>query len=201
MSKSSVDERPTRERILDAAAELMHRHGYGGTTMTAVQKAAGVHGGSLAYFFPTKEDLLVGVLGKYRDLLDPVIMGPAFASEADPLERVFAVLDRYRALLLSQDFAMGCPIGTLALEVGADHPPVLEGLTAAFGDWRAAIRSCLEEAAPHVRDDVDIEAMASFVLTVMEGAVLLARGHRDIRPFDTAVGELRSYIQDRVRRE
>lgn len=43
--------------------------------------------------------------------------------------------------------------------------------------------------------DVDRGRLARFVLTVMEGGVLQARGRASIEPFDEAVAELRAHFE------
>jgi hypothetical protein len=40
----------------------------------------------------------------------------------------------------------------------------------------------------------DKRALAEFVLTTMEGGVMLARSYRDIGYFDRAIGELKSHF-------
>jgi hypothetical protein len=41
---------------------------------------------------------------------------------------------------------------------------------------------------------VDRRALAGFVLTTMEGGVMLARTYREVAMFDAAVGQLRDYF-------
>ena len=55
-----------------------------------------VNSGSLYYFFPGKQDVLIAVLEAYRDGIRPMLLEPAWAGVDDPVERVFALLDRYR---------------------------------------------------------------------------------------------------------
>ena len=61
--------RQTRERIVDAAAELFAERGFHATAMTAVAEAAGLSQTGLLHHFPAKEELLAAVLER-RDLRD-----------------------------------------------------------------------------------------------------------------------------------
>ena len=54
--------------------------------------------------------------------------------------------------------------------------------------------SCLDAARDRLPRAADRRALAEFVLTTMEGAVMQARTHRDIGCFDRSVGELRHYF-------
>lgn len=42
---------------------------------------------------------------------------------------------------------------------------------------------------------MDRRSLAEFVLTTMEGAVMLTRTHRDVAYFDRAIAQLRSYFE------
>ncbi|MEJ6022858.1 TetR/AcrR family transcriptional regulator [Ramlibacter sp. PS4R-6] len=48
---------PTRDKLLDAAAQLFYEQGYSATSMDQVRQAAGVSNGSLYHHFPTKAQL------------------------------------------------------------------------------------------------------------------------------------------------
>lgn len=52
----------TRERLLEATVACLVDHGYAGTTMQRVQRAAGVSRGALIHHFATMDDLLVGAI-------------------------------------------------------------------------------------------------------------------------------------------
>ena len=41
----------------------------------------------------------------------------------------------------------------------------------------------------------DTGALATFVLTVMEGGVMQARSYRRMEPFDQSAAQLRNYVQ------
>src|SRR6202008_4378815 len=90
----------TRDRLLDAARYLFWEKGYAATGMAEILERAGANSGSFYHFFDSKEALLLVVLDSYLEGLEPVIVRPAFASESDPIERIFAILAGYRLRLL-----------------------------------------------------------------------------------------------------
>jgi TetR/AcrR family transcriptional repressor of nem operon len=97
-------------------------------------------------------------------------------------------------------YQRGCPIGNLALELADSHPAARELLAVNFTGWRKAIEQCLSESAERLPEALDREQLALFVLTTMEGAVMLSRAYQDIQPYDAAVTQLRDYF-DRLRRD
>ena len=184
----------TRDRILEAAAELFYEQGFGATAVATILRQAGVNSGSLYHLFPGKEALLVEVLKWYQGRLAPDVMDPVEAVESDPLERIFVLLAWYRVNLEKTGCRLGCPIGNLALELSDTHPEVRPDVERNFDLWTARIESWLGAASDRLPASTNRRALARFVLTVMEGGVMQARAANDLTPFDDSVGELRSYI-------
>jgi len=185
----------TRERLVEEARRLFREKGYGSTSVAEILHAAGANSGSLYHFFPTKQDLLLAVLDGYLEGIGPMLLDPAWAGVEDPVERVFALLARYRGMLAATDCFYGCPIGSLALELHEPDPQVRERLAANFSAWTAAVRGCLDEAADRLPPGVDREGLARLVLSVMEGGVMQARTHRSLEPYDASVALLRDYFE------
>jgi TetR/AcrR family transcriptional regulator, transcriptional repressor for nem operon len=192
---ASIDPVPaTRERLVLTAMQLFWEKGYGSTSIADVLREAKANSGSLYHYFPGKQELLVGVLEMYRDGIDAMLLEPAWRGVGDPLERVFALLARYRQSIVATDCAYGCPIGSLALELHEPDPPVRELLAANFDAWVTAVEGCLEQAGGRLPADTDRRALAEFVLTTMEGGVMQARTYRDVGYFDRAVAQLRAHV-------
>ena len=184
----------TRSRIIAAAIELFWEKGYGSTSIADILARAGVNSGSLYHAFPGKQDLLVAVLEVYRDGIKPMLLEPAWAGVDDPIDRIFALLAKYRELIVQTDAFYGCPIGSLALELHEPDPIVRQRLAENFDAWTGAIRKCLVAASDRLPETTDRRALAEFTLAVMEGAVMQARTHRDVAYFDRAVGQLRTHF-------
>ena len=184
----------TRSRIIVAAMELFWEKGFNSTSVADILSRSQVNSGSLYHFFPGKQDVLIGVLEAYRDGIGEMLLAPAWDGVDDPIEKVFALLDRYRRHVVETDCAYGCPIGSLALELHEPDPAVRALLSANFANWTAAIEARLGDAAERLPRDLDRRALAEFVLTAMEGAVMQARTHRDVAYFDRMVATLREHF-------
>jgi AcrR family transcriptional regulator len=184
----------TRHRLVEAARDLFWEQGYTATGIAQVLKTAKVQSGSLYYFFPTKEDLLLSVLDWYKANLIPVVVKPVFDRIHDPIERIFGILDGYRRMLMLRKFEQGCPVGNLALELSNSHATARGPLAECFTAWCKVIEGCLADAAGRLPASLDRGQLALFVLTTMEGAIMLARTYRSIGPYDTAITQLRDYF-------
>ncbi|HVN93474.1 MAG TPA: TetR/AcrR family transcriptional regulator [Terracidiphilus sp.] len=186
---------PTRDRILNSARHLFWEKGFAGTSMADLLANADVNSGSFYHFFDSKEALLREVLDGYRGLLRPMVIDPAFSSVEEPLGRIFAVLEGYRRGIVATDCRYGCPIGRLALEIDPENAPAHALMAQNFQAWVGCIRECLDTMAAALPPDTDLDALATFVLVVMEGGVMLSRSYKSVEPFDRAVDQLRQHFR------
>ena len=189
-----------RTRIVMAAMELFWAKGYNSTSIADILSRTQLNAGSLYHVFPGKQDVLIAVLEAYRDGIEPNLLAPAWEGVDDPVERIFALLARYRWMILETDCTYGCPIGSLALELHEADPVVRDLLAVNFTNWVGAIVRCLDEAGDRLPPDLDRTALGEFVLTTMEGGVMQARTHRDVAYFDRGVKALRDHVDMRLAR-
>jgi TetR/AcrR family transcriptional regulator, transcriptional repressor for nem operon len=184
----------TRDKIVQAAMELFWLKGYNSTSIADLLSRTQLNSGSLYHVFPSKQDVLIGVLEAYRDGIDEMLLEPAWGAVEDPIEKIFALLNAYRTMMVESDCTYGCPIGSLALELHEPDPQVRALLAENFENWTLAIERCLDKAGPRLPSNTDKRALAQFVLTAMEGGVMQARTYRDVAYFDRAVAQLRAHF-------
>ena len=191
----------TRARIVEAAMELFWLKGYNSTSIADILSRSQVNSGSLYYFFPGKQDVLLAVLEAYRDGIGPMLLEPAWAGVEDPIDKLFALLASYRRAIVDTDCEYGCPIGSLALELHEPDPPVRALIAANFDAWIDAVEECLGKAAGRFPQGTDLRAVAELALNVMEGGVMQARTYRDVAYFDRSVTQLRSCLDALMQQE
>ena len=193
MVKSSA----TRERLIGSARYLFWERGFAGTSMADLLAHSKVNSGSFYHFFDSKEALLREVLEQYLVMLRPMVVEPAYVAESEPVERIFAILAGYRERILMTEAKYGCPLGRLALEIDPENRPAHKLIAENFSGWIGAVRECLEAAvaAGTLPEGTDVESLATYVLAVMEGGVMLSRSYGDVAPFDRTVGQLREHFR------
>lgn len=185
----------TRERLIHSALFLFWERGFAGTSMADLLAHAGVNSGSFYHFFESKEALLKAVLETYLQALGPQVMDPAFRQTSDPLERIFAILAGYRVRILQTNCQYGCPLGRLALEIDPENRPAHQLIAENFQGWIEAVRRCLEDSRDRLPKGQDLDALATYVLAVMEGGVMLSRSYGDVRPFDLTIAQLKEHFR------
>lgn len=187
----------TKNRILEVAARLFAEQGYHATGVAGILRSGGVKSGSLYHFFASKEDLLVAVMQHHLDSLRPRFLDRAVAESLtdDPLDHVFSLLGIYRRSLLVSHATLGCPVGSLALEVGSSMPRVRALTEKYFGIWVAQVLIWLDEAGSRLPAALDRDALAHQVLAVAQGGIVQARAAESLEPYDKCVTQLRSTFE------
>jgi TetR/AcrR family transcriptional repressor of nem operon len=185
----------TRERLIHSALFLFWERGFAGTSMAELLAHAEVNSGSFYHFFESKEALLKAVLEEYLKALYPQVVDPAFRQTREPVERIFAILAGYRVRILATHCQYGCPLGRLALEIDPENRPAHQLIAENFQGWIGAVRECLEQCRERLPKGQDLDALATYVLAVMEGGVMLSRSYGDVKLFDRTVGQLREHFR------
>jgi len=185
----------TRRRLIESALYLFWERGFAGTSMADLLAHSGVNSGSFYHFFESKEALLRAVLDTYLDALRPMIVDPAFAETSDPVGRIFAILAGYRGRILQTECHYGCPLGRLALEIDPENRPAHKLIAENFSGWIGAVQECVEQMSDRLPPETNTEALATYVLAVMEGGVMLSRSYGSVEPFDRAVLQLREHFR------
>lgn len=185
----------TRERIVAAAARLMHERGVARTSTEDVRAAAGVSSSQLYHYFADKMSLVRAVIAHQTD----AVLGAQcrFLGHLDSLP----ALRRWRDLIVGiqreQQCRGGCALGTLSTELAETVPDARRDLDAAFTRWEDGIRSGLRamHERGELRADVDPDRLATAVLAAVQGGLLLTQVRRDTAPLEAALDEILNHIE------
>jgi TetR/AcrR family transcriptional repressor of lmrAB and yxaGH operons len=173
--------------MLTAMARLLQRQGFHGTGLNQIVAEADAPKGSLYFHFPGgKEQLAAEAVAASADYLHAALA----RHEALPaLEAFDAYLVEVAARLEATDFADGCPIATVALEVAPTSPVVGDACATAYASLIARVAGWLE------RDGLpaaEAEERAFLVYAALEGALLFAKSQRSV----AAIERLRARLPE-----
>ncbi len=173
-----------KERLLQAAGDLVWQQSYGSVTIDAICEKAGVKKGSFYYFFNSKSDLAVAALEAHWQVLKPDL-DRIFSPTVPPLERIqkyFEGLYQYQKDL-KQKFGhvMGCPFCSLGSELSQQDQEICgkvrEIMTYTPKYMETALRDAQAAGLIHV---ADIPAKTKSIFAYMEGVLLQARIQDDV---------------------
>ncbi|MEU2622988.1 TetR/AcrR family transcriptional regulator [Streptomyces sp. NPDC007157] len=184
----------TRERIIEAAAELIYEHGAQNTNNEQIREAAGVSGSQLTRHFPTKEALVRAVLAWQAD----VIVARHQAPELGELDSFAALHQWADSYIASQDMLRGgCTFGSLAAEVVKNDPSHRDAVADGFERWQALFRRGLGRMRERgeLRPEADPAALAHLLAAAFQGGALLDQAAQDSTPLRDALYGALAYIE------
>jgi len=176
----------TRQKILEAGAEIIHLKGYNHTGLQEILQATGVPKGSFYNYFRSKEDFGLQVIDFFADLFASMA-GEIIRDESlTPLEKIARMLDGFMDFFKSKDYAYGCPIGNLAQEMGDLSPAFREKLKRAADKMVDTYRGLLEQAriAGEISADLDATETAYFIVSSWHGALVRMKIEKGQKPLE-----------------
>jgi len=173
----------TRERIVNASAELFRRQGYVATGVKQIVDQAQAPFGSIYHFFPGgKEQLGAEVIrtsGATFGLLLPTIFGQS-EDLLSATHDFFALAAQH---LQQSDYADACPIATVALEISSSSETLREACAEVFEDW---IKAGAEHFQAEGIERQRAQELTIAMLCLLEGAFIFARAMRSTEPLQAA---------------
>ena len=194
MSTLTAKGRATRERIVAAAAELMHEQGVAVTSIDEVKTAAGVSSSQLYHYFADKDALVRAVVAHQAEQV--LSFQETELAEVDGAVALRTWRDRVVAANRRFGPEGGCPVGSLASELTDRDRGHREALGAAFDRWEAAIRDCVTRMRDRgaLAPGADPAVLATGLLAALQGGLLLAQVRRSSAPLATALDQAIDHI-------
>jgi AcrR family transcriptional regulator len=182
-----------RERMVISAALLIRERGAHPTAIADVLQHSGAPRGSAYHYFPGGRTQLLCEAIDYAG----EFIAARIANANNGLDVLDGLLAHYRTQLARSDYRAGCPVVAVAVEAGDPAKQdqatlVIDRAAAAFARWTDLIAQRL------VADGVSssrADELAMLSTTAIEGAIVVARATRDLKPLDVVHGQLRDLLQ------
>jgi AcrR family transcriptional regulator len=183
-----------RERMVVSAALLIRERGAQATAISDVLKHSGAPRGSAYHYFPGGRMQLLEEATDYAG----AFIARKIASADSSIQLLDDLVSLYREQLTASDYRAGCPIVAVTVEAGDPDSSqrttkVIERAAAAFALWTDLIGKGL--VAEGLNAD-RAEELAMLVTSSIEGAIVIARASRDVKPLDLVHRQLRALLTD-----
>lgn len=188
--------RATRERVVQAAAEVILTDGLSSLSMAKVRKAATVSGSQLAHYFADKRALIRAVIGRQMQVVLNFHRQPRLGGlqSFDDFERWIDLNMRY----LRQIGYEGTPTyHALAGQLAKSDAATRETIAAGYRQWV----ELLEQAIARMKDrgvlvaDADPRQLAIVIVTAHQGGGTVAFTYREEWPHADAVRYAVNYLR------
>jgi AcrR family transcriptional regulator len=164
------------EQALEAALLQFWRHGYEGTSLSALTAAMGINVTSLNAAFGSKEELFRQALDRY--LARPASYLPTALKEPTARGAIEKLFRGAIDMVMNPRHPDGCLLVQGALAAGPMNAHVRKELSRRRAGAEAAVRRRLERAVAEgdLAAEVDAGKLARFVITVVWGMSVQAAG-------------------------
>jgi TetR/AcrR family transcriptional repressor of lmrAB and yxaGH operons len=170
----------TKQRMIQAATELMRTRGLAATSLSDVLSASGAARGAIYHHFPNGKAELA------RDavtLTGQAVRSHLAAIEAEtPTEVVEMFLASVRPVVAESSNGAGCAVAAATVDCGADSE-LSAATRAAFQSWTTTLEDRLRAAGASAEDAA---MLAALMIIVLEGSHILCRAAGTLDPFDQA---------------
>lgn len=165
-----------KERLVAAANDAFHTHGFHATSVDDIVRAADVPKGSFYNHFPSKDALAVEVVRRYA-ASSQVGMELLATPRRSPRKRLRAHLEYMVERTVAWGVDRGCMLGNFATEMAGESPAIAAAVREGLAGWSGALVPVLAEIG--LGPDV-----ADYIVNGLEGAYARAKVTGDRRPLD-----------------
>jgi AcrR family transcriptional regulator len=186
----------TRKRIIANSAELFNQRGYAASSLSDIMERTGIKKGGIYRHFASKEEIAVEafqyagsvVSGKIHEALD---------RETTAAGKLLVFLRVYENVVEAPPFIGGCPLLNLATESDDGDPVLRENARRGMDNMLELMRRIISEGvrSGEFKRDLDVDALATFALSIMEGGIMLSKLEGDNRHVRTNIASLAIYLQ------
>lgn len=188
----------TKQRILEAAFDVIYRQGYQGMRIEHILKATDLAKGALYHHFKNKQSLGYAVVDHilYKDIEQRWIA--PLATSKDPLVTIEQILNKESEQTTIENITLGCPLNNLSQEMVGIDSGFKERLTNIYKAWSEAIAQALQQGitAKQVRAEINPQVSAAFIISSMQGIIGTAKCTQDTDMMIALKDELINYIKN-----
>jgi AcrR family transcriptional regulator len=175
------DPERTRKRLLQAAFQEIHRSGFRSADLDAILAKAGVTKGALYHHFDNKEALGYAVA-------DEIIASKVYQKWVQPLRNTENPIDVLIRIFRSEslkreDVQRGCYLLNLSEEMSGLDEGFRRRTARIYKGWHDAMAEALREGQKRrvVRNDINANETATFLIAAWEGYAVLGKNSQDPR--------------------
>ncbi len=187
----------TRERIIAKVAPLFNQQGYNGASLADIMTVTGMKKGGIYNHFAGKDELALAAFdynwGLLRERYDQALA----AVGNSPTAQLFAAIEVHASFANHPPTAGGCPLLNTAIESDDGHPLLRVRAQEAITYWRTLLKRIVVNGivAGDFTPTADPEAIATIVISTLEGGVMLSMLYQSPDYLRTAATHLRAYVR------
>jgi TetR/AcrR family transcriptional repressor of nem operon len=190
----------TREKLLDAAKDLVMDKGFAGTSIDDILRATGMTKGAFFYHFKDKAELARELVRRYAlgDLeMFERLDRESLAVSENPIDQMMHFLKAFETYISnSEDPAPGCMYAVYTYESRQFDPDVLDFVSDTLRRWTSIYVRKLQQVLDRYEPALPVTArqLAEMIVSIIEGGLVLQRAHGDTDTTRRQSEQFRNYL-------
>ena len=187
---------PNRDRLLREGLRVIHERGFGASSVRDIVQAAGVPQGSFTNHFASKEAFGLEILEQYYAMTNAGVMATLRNDALPPVARLRRWIEVQLEYLEQDEMRKGCLYGNMAAEASEQSEAIRARIVRAFAENQESVAYCLRAAAEagEISASTDIVEAAGFIVSSLQGAILVAKAARSPEPIQRFLRTLFSTV-------
>lgn len=187
----------TKQWIIEVAAKVFNEKGYVGTSISDLTKATQLTSGALYGSFSNKDEIASAAFDYNIDQLLSAYQKHTLKA-TDPVSQLMNLLD-FPSVGLYPLFDGGCPILNTAVEADDTMPWLKKKVNLALEKWVSLIKGIFDRGiAQGLIKDIDGEKYGLFIISAIEGSIMMAKSLNDISIIKNATEHLKQDLKNRI---
>lgn len=187
----------TRAILLEAAFKEIYEHGFQSASLERILANTKLTKGALYHHFPNKHALGLAVVQELIEGFHHEGMVQPLLDADNPIEAMLAMLDSGLEQAQPERLAFGCPINNLIQEMSPLDDGFRQHLQRIVELWHTAIATALKQGQQRgqVRQDVDADEAAIFLVAAFEGAASVAKSTQSLHTYTSCLNQLKAFVR------
>lgn len=191
----------TKKLLIDITFDMLYKRGYCATGLMDILKAANLTKGALYYHFSNKNQLVLGTIEYYLELILQTHWITPLDNTDAPIEtlveQVSALYDLYES---DEAFLMikhGCPLNNFIQDMSDKEEEFFTYLQSVYHRWQESVEKALLQAQTlkHTHSEFNPKEQALFIVSAIEGSICSAKAYNDLTVLKTSFDVLNRYIK------
>ncbi len=189
----------TRQHIIEKSAGLFNQKGYAGSSIQDIMQVTGLTKGGVYRTFSGKDEIALEAFDYASRVLIARFLQAAEQAETS-IGKIMAVCAVYEDPVGHPPIEGGCPLLNTAVEADDGYLPLREKAVDAHGQFTAFIQSLLRNGvrSGELSPELNTEALASFVVSSLEGGVMASRLTRDNKHIGFVIQQIKLVLSSHL---
>lgn len=190
----------TKQFIIEKAAEIFNQKGYSGGSLNDIMEATGLQKGGVYRHFDNKDKIALEAFDFSFSLMEKRFID-ALNKENTAYGKLIAIINVYSDIIENPPLIGGCPLLNTAIDSDNTHPLLQEKARQAMNKWIDIIRRILNYGVSQneFNNDIEIDYIPSYIISTIEGAVMISRLYNDSKHIKYACSQLAEFVNNKIK--